>query len=389
MKVLVLGVGRQGKAAIYDLEKSPLVSDILAVDFDPGPVRAFIDRFGLTKVEPVRCDAGNESELLALIKRTGPRVVLCLLPSSMSFRAAGAALEAGVSFVDTSYAGRLPELDGEAKARGVTILPEMGLDPGIDLFLGALAVQDLDEVHGMYSYGTGVPEPASADNPLNYKIAWTFQGVLNAYRRPARLLKDGAEAVISPGHIFNDENVHQVDIPDVGIMEAYPNGDAVDYVEAFGLGPHLKHMGRFSMRWPGHCRFWKTMSDLGFLEDDPVSVDGHPISPFKFLVEHLGPRLQYRERERDLVVLRVHAWGVKDGRQVSIIYELVDYRDLETGFFAMNRTVGFTASIAVQMILDGTVTETGVLSPVRHVPAQAVLEALEQRDIRINHRWEG
>ena len=143
------------------------------------------------------------------------------------------------------------------------------------------------------------------------------------------------------------------------------------------------------MRWPGHCRFWERMSDLGFLSDEPLEMDGCRIAPFRFLVEHLTPRLQYGDREKDLVVLRIHAWGVKDGKQTNVIYELIDRRDLKTGFFAMNRTVGFTASIAAQMLLDKTITEAGVLSPVRHVPPQKMLEELKRRNIQINYRWEG
>ena len=158
------------------------------------------------------------------------------------------------------------------------------------LILCGLAVNELDEVHGLYSYGAGLPEPACAgDNPLHYKITWTFEGVLNAYRRPARLLKDGVEISIPGGDIFRQEHVHSLDIPGLGRLEAYPNGDAIDFIRTFGLGPNLKHMGRFKMRWPGHCRFWERMSDLGFLSDEPLEIDGCEIAPFRFLVEHLTP----------------------------------------------------------------------------------------------------
>ena len=110
------------------------------------------------------------------------------------------------------------------------------------------------------------------------------------------------------------------------------------------------------------------------------------MSPFKFVSGHLSPLLQYRKNERDVVVLRIHAWGLKHGRQTDVIYDLVDYRDLETGFFAMNRTVGFTASIAAQMLLDGTIVETGLLSPIRHVPSQSLIDELEQRNVTIQYR---
>ena len=390
MKVLLLGVGLQGKAALYDLERSPLVTEVLAADRDLEAVNDFIAQYGLEKASSSALDAGDEDGLAGLLASSGAQVVVCMLPPRYGYSVARAAIDTGMHFVSASYAGDLRQLDGRARKAGVVILPEMGFDPGIDLILGWLAVEELDEVHGLYSYGSGVPEPACADhNPLRYKITWSFEGVLDAYRRPARLLKDGREISIPSGEIFREDNIHSLEIPGVGRMEAYPNGDAISFVETFGLGSCLRHMGRFKMRWPGHCRFWNQMSELGFLSDETLKADGYGVSPFKFLVEHLASRLQYAEGEKDMVVLRIHAWGVKDGKQTNVIYELIDRRDLQTGFFAMNRTVGFTASIAAQMILEGSIQEPGVLSPVRHVPSQKLLEELERRNIQINYRCEG
>ena len=87
-----------------------------------------------------------------------------------------------------------------------------------------------------------------------------------------------------------------------------------------------------------------------------------------------------------MVVIRVEAWGLKDGRPRRVTYELIDYRDLTTGLFAMNRTVGFTTSIAAQMILAGRITRTGVLSPVRDVPAAEVVRELERRGMTVQCR---
>jgi saccharopine dehydrogenase-like NADP-dependent oxidoreductase len=145
-------------------------------------------------------------------------------------------------------------------------------------------------------------------------------------------------------------------------------------------------MGRFAMRWPGHNRFWDAMADLGFLDEAPIRVGGAEISPRRFVVEHLTPRLQFREEERDMVVIRVEAWGLKNGRHLKVAYELIDYRDLTTGLFAMNRTVGFTASIAAQMILSGKICTPGVLTPVRDVPHREVLAELEKRGMQISRR---
>jgi lysine 6-dehydrogenase len=387
-KVLVVGVGLQGKAVIYDLNRSPLIGQIVAADRDVEAAGEFARRNGLNKVRFMALDASSASELQRTIRESGSDVVICMLPPTFNYAVARAALDEGMPFVCSSYTGSLSELDHEATERRVTILPEMGMDPGIDLLMGRLAIGELDEVHGLYSYGAGLPEPSAADNPIRYKITWTFEGVLAAYQRPGRLLENGVEIVVPGTQMFHEAYIHRAGFPEVGELEAYPNGDAIRYIDVFGLGKAVKTMGRFGMRYPGHCRFWQTLADLGFLDDTPLAVQGAGLSPRQFLVHHLTPRLQFGPQERDVVIVRVHAWGLKDGKKLSAVYDLTDYRDLETGLFAMNRTVGYTTSIAAQLILAGVVAKPGVLSPARDVPAGKVLEELQARGMHVERRVE-
>jgi len=387
MKALVLGVGLQGKAVIHDLEQSSLISEIVAADMDLEQVERYLNEKGYSKTRAAKLNASHEQELNRLVRNTKAQVVICMLPPVFEFSVARAALDAEIPFVSSSYTGRMVELDKEAREKGITLLPEMGMGPGIDLVLGRVAVNELDEVHGLYSYTGGIPERAcAADNPLNYKITWTFDGVLKAYKRPARLLKEGKELIIPGEDIFQPEHIHEVEIPGVGSFEAYPNGNALNYINIFGLGKEVRDMGRFSLRWTGHSQFWRIMTKLGFLDDTPLDIDGVDISPRQFLIRHLTPRLQFRENERDIVLLRIQAWGLKERKEQKVTYDLIDYRDLQTGFFAMNRTVGFTASIGAQMILSGKIKEPGVLSPAKHVPSWDLLEELKERGMRIEHR---
>jgi saccharopine dehydrogenase-like NADP-dependent oxidoreductase len=389
MKALVFGLGLQGKAVVHDLEHSDAISEIVAADLAAEEAQAYVGRKGYRKVRVVQMNASDAAALEQLIHESRPRILVCMLPPDFQPRLARAAVDAGVPYVSSSYTGTLIELDSLAREQGVAVLPEMGMDPGIDLILGRLAVDELDVVHGMRSYGAGLPEPACAgDNPIHYKITWTFEGVLKAYMRPARFLKDGLEVAIPGGQIFRRENGHTLEVPGVGVMEAYCNGDAIRYIDIFGLGPELKEMGRFAMRWPGHNSFWDVMAALGFLDEDPTRIGDCEISPRRFVAEHLTPRLQFRDIERDMVVIRVEAWGLKNQMPRRVTYELIDYRDLTTGLFAMNRTVGFTASIAAQLILTGRIQRKGVLTPVRDVPHHEVLRELEKRGMQVSRRVE-
>ncbi len=394
MKIIVLGMGAQGKAVINDLEASSLITEIFAADIFIGDnnlaeAENYLTKRGYSKTRAIKLDVSKEKDLAGTFSKRGLSAVVCMLPIQLALTAARAALDAGIPFVSSNYTYELNVLDDLAKEKKGIILPEMGLDPGIDLILGRLARDELDVVHGINSYGGGLPAPECADDsPIKYKISWIFDRVLDVYVREARLIKNGKLQIVPGNEIFREENVHEIEFPGLGAVEAYPNGDSERYVEIFGLGKELVEMGRFALRWPGHSKFWRTMVDLGLLENSPISTDSGDISPRSFLAKCLSPRLQFKSGQRDVALLRVEAWGLKDNKKVKVTYDLIDYRDLETGLFAMNRTVGFTSSIGALMILTGKITQTGVLSPVRHVPPREFIKEVEARGMRIDYKIE-
>ncbi len=394
MKAMVLGMGLQGKAVIHDLESNGLIKDIFAADIflteqSRSEAEAYIQKKGYSKTKTIKLDVCKEMDLPRAFSSKGINVVICMLPIELALTAARAALDAGIPFVSSNYTYDLIQLDDLAKEKKGIILPEMGLDPGIDLILGRLAADQLDTVYGIYSYGGGVPAPEAADNsPIRYKISWIFDRVLDVYVREARQIKNGQLLIVPGNEIFKKENVHEISFPGIGTLEAYPNGDSERYVKIFDLGDQLKEMGRFALRWTGHSQFWRTMVALGLLDDMPIKINQADISPRTFLSKCLTPRLQFKEDERDVALLRVEAWGIKEGKKMKITYDMIDYRDLETGLFAMNRTVGFTASIGALMVLKGNITHTGVLSPVRHVPPHEFVDEVKARGIQINNKVE-
>jgi len=385
--VLLLGVGLQGKAALYDLMHSKGISQVIAADRDLKMLQAYVDTLDSDAVQTVPVDATDRARLIDLMG-LGVDIVIDLLPSSLCHVTAKAAVEARVPLVNACYAHEIEDLNDAAEAAGVTLLPESGMDPGIDLVLAGLAVSQVDEVHDLITYGSGFPEAKAADNPIKYKITWTWEGVLRSYYRSARLLVDGDEARIPAKDQFANEYIHTVTLEGVGTLEAFPNGDAIRYAEQVGILNTVKNVARYVTRWPGHCAFWKKIVDLKLLSDAPVPGICGSISPLEFLTRHVGsqPQMQYREDERDVAWIHVEVRGLKEGKQREVIYDVVDFRDPETGFFAMNRTTGFTASIVAQMILDGTINKRGVLSPLCDLPAQPFLQALRERDVRVTGR---
>ena len=385
MKILLIGTGLQGKAALHDLANSPIASHIIAADINLDDLNSYVSKLDTDKVTTVHLDVRNKSQVSELMGAV--EAVIVLLPQTFRLEIARLAIANGIHFVETSYT--MPEyadLGREAAAKGVTLLPEFGLDPGIDLVLVGRAIKEFDEVLELHAYGSGVPEPQAADNPLKYKISWTFAGVLSAYQRPARMLKDGDVIDLTPSEMFDERYLHQVDVEDIGLMEAYFNGDAVKYLDIFGISESTKTTGRYSLRWPGHSAFWKKMVDLGFLKDEAICVGGAEveISPRQFVHDLLSPQLQYAQNERDIAAIRIDVRGLKDGQRKRIIYQMVDRRDLETGLLAMQRTVGYTASIGAQMILRGDIQKRGLAAPGNDVPSDIFIADLKKRGISIS-----
>jgi len=382
VKILLLGVGLQGKAALHDLVNSPGITQIIAADANYEGLAAYVKSLKTDKVIPVQLDVRDQKQVAEQMKQV--QAVISLLPKQFRLDAARQAIENNIHFIETSYA--LPEyieLGKEAEARGLTILPECGLDPGIDLVLAGRAVREFEEVHELHAYGTGVPEPEAANTPIKYKISWTFAGVLSAYQRPARMLKNGKIIDLTPSEMFDAPYVHTVDVEGLGTMEAYYNGDAVKFLDILQIADTVTDTGRYSLRWPGHTAFWKKMVDLGFLKEEAILVDGKEVSPLQFVHDLLVPQLQYSPTERDVAGIRIEVVGLKNGQRKRIIYQMIDRRDLDTGLLAMQRTVGYSASIGAQMVLNGQITKRGLLSPTRDVPSDIFIAELEKRGIHI------
>ncbi len=387
MNVVLLGLGLQGRAALYDLAKFSSFEQIVTVDVSDRALKWVAEQFGSdSRIKPCKIDLSEPKALSEKLKELTTGVLVDLLPIQFIPTIARIAIEVGWHYVNTYYTlPELRELGEHAKSKGKILLPEFGFDPGIDLVLAGDACRKLDDVTEYLSYGGGVPESAACDNPLNYKITWIFEGVLNSYYRPAKLIKDGKVCNIAPDEIFSRESTHTVEVSELGTLEAFPNGDATKYAKIIGAD-NIRRAGRFALRWPGHCQFWYVISKLGLLEDKDVTIDGLTINQRKLLAKLLEPKLQYKSDERDVAVLRVELAGRSAGsagQRKRYIYEMIDYRDLNTGLMAMNRTVGFTAAIGAQMITENSISGSGLLNPMIDVPYQPFVDHLAKRGISI------
>jgi lysine 6-dehydrogenase len=326
MRIAVLGgLGMQGKAALLDLVNIDPVADIICADVDLKGWKQLEGFLDTSRIRPIQLDGSSPKAIAALLTRDVD-VAIDLLPLPLMGNAFEAALEAGVPLVSTNYGKSIRRLHTAAAATGVALMPECGLDPGIDLIICGHAVQQFDRLETIDSYCGGLPERTACDNPINYKISWNWDGVLRSQMRDSVFIENG----------------RRLEVPSA---------------------------------------FWQPLKALGFLSDTPLTGLPCPVSPHQFLAELMPPFLQYRDDEKDLVVMLNRFEGLKDGRKKSIQTYLLIERDLQTGLFAMSAGVGFTAAIVARMIARRQITATGVLNPALDVPYEAFMSELSQRGI--------
>lgn len=381
MKILILGgCGIQGRTAVYDLARDPEVQEILCADLNFAPLDAIRPFTPMEKIRTEILDARQKENLIRLYSEVD--IVIDLLPKDFKEAVYEAALETRTSVVNTNYAGGMRSLDTAAKAAGIALMPECGLDPGIDLVIYGDAGRRFDTLTRISSYCGGFPEDKACTNPLNYKISWIWRGVLSALNRDARVIRDGKVVDIPAARLYDEIHIHPVDFPGLGTLEAYPNGDAVLFTDLLGATATIRETGRYSLRWPGWCAFWRPLKELGFLDETPVEPLG--CSPLDFLDQFLGPKLAYQEDEKDLVAMINIFEGILDGRKTRLTSTMLIERDLDTGIMAMSKGVGYTAAIVARMIVKGQIGQKGVLSPMVHIPAAPFLAELTTRGIRMN-----
>jgi len=386
MKIAVLGaLGMQGRAAVRDLARSPHVREILCADRDLRGWEGLAAGIDTGRITPVPLDASSPAELVGLLR--GVDAAIDLLPLAFMENAFEAAIEARVPLVSTNYGGPIRRLDARARQRGVSLMPECGLDPGIDLVLCGEAVRRFDELREIQSYCGGIPERTACTNPLNYKISWNFDMVLRTQKRPSVFLVDGERVEVPAERQHETELIHTVEFPGLGRLEAVPNGDAAFYVDLLGLAGRVRHAGRWALRWPGWCAFWRPLKRLGFLSEERRFGPECPLTPHELMVRLLEPQLQYGGHEKDLVVMLNRFSGLKDGRERTLTTTLLIERDLSSGLFAMNVGVGIPASIVAQMLAARRITAPGVLNPAVHVPYAPFMAELAARGLTVKESF--
>jgi lysine 6-dehydrogenase len=384
MRMLVLGAGLQGSACAYDLLGNPAVQRVILADIDLASLPHFLDRYrGAARLELRRIDARDQEQITAALRD----VDACMnaLPYYFNLDVTAAAVAAGVHCCDlggnTEIVFKQLELDREAARRGVSVVPDCGLAPGMVNILATAGINALARTDTVRIRVGGLPQ--DPEPPLNYQIVYSLEGVLDYYTTRSWVLREG-----KPLQVDALSEIEHVRFPEpVGTLEAFHTAGGLS-TQAWTYEGRIPTMEYKTLRYPGHADAMRTIRDLGLLELEPVELpDGTRVVPRATFIACAEPHLR-KPDGRDLVALRVEVEGeAADGRR-RIVYDLLDYFDEASGISAMERTTGFSLAITGQMQVDGRIALRGAATPDQCVPPEAYVEELARRGVAVRRTEE-
>jgi lysine 6-dehydrogenase len=377
MKMLVLGAGYQGSACAYDLLQNPEVTEVRLADLHTEHLAEFLVPYSGSRLIFTPLDVRNTEAVRALMRECD--AAMSAIPYYFNFELAEQAVEAGVHFSDlggnTEIVFKQKTLDLEAKKKGITVIPDCGLAPGMVNILAEHAINQLDKVETVRIFVGGLPQ--DPEPPLNYQIVYSLEGVLDYYTTLSWVLREGKRTQVKAL-----SEVEKVKFDGtVGELEGFHTAGGLSTM-AFRYEGKIPTMEYKTLRYPGHARIMEAIRELGLLEMNPVDVKGVKVVPRDLVVAAMGPRLT-KPNGKDLVALRVFAEGTKDGKPKKVGWELVDFYDEKHDISAMERSTGYSLSITGQMQARGEIGKAGVFTPDEAIPAEKYVSELAKRGVEI------
>ena len=278
-----------------------------------------------------------------------------MLPGDWHVPLAKLCLDKGANFVSSSYiAPEMRALDDDAKTKGLCLVNEVGLDPGIDHSMAhwlvadykASAAYDPAAAISFISYCGGVPKH---ENPFKYKFSWSPLGVLKALRSPSRSVADFKE--LNVDRPWNAISSYTAPLAADESFEVYPNRDSVPFMHDYNFDPAwpVRQFVRGTLRLNGWADAWADV----FREVETLKgPDGD--ARLKEMSDQFWAENSYDEGEPDRVILCVGLKAEKDGKTVYDKTWALDAHGNEKGT-AMAQLVSVPVSLAVEAVLAGEI----------------------------------
>ena len=372
MKIAVLGAGQMGTAAVYDLARADGVSEVLVCDMDLARAQDVAARFGDGKATSLKRDLSDVGAVTAALQ--GCRSALASASYRLNEGLTRAAIAAGCHLVDLGGNNDVVraqfDLSEQAAAAGVGIIPDCGLAPGMVSVLAMRVLEQLPDAEAVRLRVGGLPlEP---QEPWNYQVVFSVEGLINEYLEPAAVLRDG-EVVEVPSLA----ELEELTFPEpFGRLEAFTTSGGASTLP-WTLKGRVRDLDYKTIRYPGHGERMAAVFALGLAGEEPRTVNGVAVQPRKVLEAMIAETLG--GDGPDCVLTLVEA----EGPSGTVGLRLIDRLDPETGLTAMMRCTAFPAAVIVHMLATGAIEQRGTLHQENVVPPASFIDALRARGLDV------
>lgn len=290
-----------------------------------------------------KIDVTDQPSLIKSMKE-GYAAISSAVPGHLGFGVMEAAVKAGVDLVDVSFGEQNPlKLDEKAKNAGIIIVPDCGVAPGLSNFLvgvGVSRIRDPEEAHIKVG---GLPEKPTP--PLNYKLVFSAEALVDEFTRKARIVKNGRIVQVEAL-----TGLETFDFPGVGKLECFYTDGLRTLVDTM----KLKEMDEKTIRYPGHVDKIKTMVDIGLFASEPEILG---VKPREFMEEFITSTMRLKKGEKDITILEVEVRGGGG----SVKFQMLDKFDEKSGISSMSRTTGYPIAILSLLVAKKQIDKKGVV----------------------------
>ena len=358
-KYAVLGAGRQGVASAYDLARLGDAKEVRLYDLDAEAAMQGAEKVNkLLQNQIVQgqvLDVGNPSALVPALK--GMHSTISAVPYKFNIPITEAAIEARSNICDlgghTETVRQQLALGDKAKAAGITITPDCGMGPGLNINMGIRAMDYLDEPEDVYIWDGGLPQ--NPQQPWNYFLTFNINGLINEYHGDAWFLRGG-----QPTAIPCLTEIETLDFPQpLGMMEAAVTSGGLS-TAPWTFQDKLRRLENKTLRYPGHWDQFKAFQSLGLFELEEKRINGHTFIPRELLNDLLTPKITPEPPVYDVCLIRAQAIGRLNGSHSSCTLDFLETYDIKTEFTAMEQITGWHASIIASIAAQGKLPKGAV-----------------------------
>lgn len=349
----IIGAGRQGLSAAYDMGRFGEAKEILLYDFDSKIAESGAVRINsLLNSDIVRghgLDASDPAQLQKALQ--GIHSTLSAVPYPLNPLITKVAIESGSNLCDlgghTETVRAQLALDDTAKKAGVTITPDCGMGPGLNISMAVLAMSFIAEPEDVFIWDGGLPQ--NPQPPWNYLLTFNINGFTNEYFGDALFLRNGK---VTPVPCLSEIEILEFPLP-LGRLEAAVTSGGLS-TAPWTFAKKLNRLENKTLRYPGHWEQFKAFQQLGLFEEKSIPVNGSSIVPREIFHALLEPKIT-ADQIHDICVIRTQCNGMNNGEPTSCTLELVETWDEATGFTAMEKLTGWHAAMVAILSARGEI----------------------------------